>query len=173
MERSIGTNDWAFRWFCCILGLCVTNAFKARKYFGPKTSVPTFTEFVDELSCELTGLTEAQDVAKKARNKRKSDDVELSPADAAKLKQNKMTAKYRNTSTKPQAQHRIRSFNKSVYVTEGHGKEGKQKRCDQCGVLASFYCVDCSVEGHDISKYLALCGSQCNSDCISWHFMGV
>ena len=54
-ERSIDTTRWTMRFFCTILGMCVTDAYFAQLYFGSKDN-PLYKERFGDFVLEVIGL---------------------------------------------------------------------------------------------------------------------
>lgn len=161
LEDSVGTNEWSFRTFCTVLGMCEVDAYKVFCLCNDLEGPPGHAVFVDRLVLQLLtnsfegGPEETEEsIRYRLRVVPDSDDEE-----------------------DDEGVHKVIKYTDYVQQVTGKRKrdsEGHQTRCKVCPVdpsqgrrpKASWVCVKCS---NACEKAFGLCGPGSGRDCIAIH----
>jgi len=156
MERGVLTKSWVMRVFTTILGIIETDAYLAWKLEHPNGFM-SHSQFTRQLVFALLENPYRDDHRElRARRRAENDDTD---SDAASDEDGDNHALAPLSRTEHFARKRARTHN----VCQLH--------CRQCGNLAAYYCVTCSVDSEAAGArgFHALCGPGTGRPCQLQH----
>lgn len=162
LEREWMPKEWSLRFFSSILGMCVVDAFLARRFLHPNLSRDPLRNFVKLL---IASLLKYGDKSHSASRRLSGGGVQADD-ELVEVQASIPAAAFQSCSIYPLRQ--------APYYQE-HKVERPRLSCVVCSRKADYYCVKCSHATGPHPRFFPLCGLQADRDvaCLHKHLAGV
>lgn len=162
LERNIESKNWVNRVIISFLGFFGANAYKAAKFGGYEGNQ---TDFMEELAHQLiTNEFEGSRYVQAKKDAEKRNSNQNSFGDSEVPETTAVHASCFDT-TGMELKHMIRPLSTLDSLQDRRNPKGFCSICKN--FHASLFCVSCTQK--DNGRFVFLCGSGSQRDCIAWH----